>query len=247
MPITFSREDHWVHISDPGSYPLVMSLKRMDFTEVLIDGGSGLNIIFTETLKRLDFNFERLLPCADPFYSIVSGKGSYPIGRVILPVTFSIPDNNRTEHLTFKVANFKTSYHAIFGRPMLVRFMAIPNHTYIVLKMSAPNGVLSIFGNVETSYKCDTEAIQLAETLEYLANATMMLVESKKVDQSHLPLDSDCNHSSSSQASPHGSSRIVYLSCYFNSCFMLILFSPSITQPSKYTCGNFHDINVAST
>ena len=75
------------------------------------------------------------------------------------------------------------SYHAIFSWLMMDRFMAIPNHTYLILKMPAPNGVLSIYGDVETSYKCDTEAVQLAETLEYSANATMMLAESKKVDQ----------------------------------------------------------------
>nr|XP_034594538.1 uncharacterized protein LOC117856240 [Setaria viridis] len=63
---------------------------------------------------------------------------------------------------------------------MLVRFMVIPNHTYLILKMPAPNGVLSIFGHVKTSYKCDTEAVQLTETLEYSANNTMMLAESKK-------------------------------------------------------------------
>ncbi|XP_014660523.1 uncharacterized protein LOC106804271 [Setaria italica] len=127
--------------------------------KVLIDGGSNLNIIFSETLKCMDFDFERLQPCEELFYDIVHGKGSYPISRVVLPVTFGTQDNYCTEHLTFEVANFKTSYHAILGRPMLARFMAIPHHTYLVLKMPAPNGVLSVYGDVETSYKYDTEAV----------------------------------------------------------------------------------------
>ena len=54
--------------------------------------------------------------------------------------------------------------------------------------MLAPNGILSIFGDVETSYKCDIEAVQLAETLEFSANATMMLAKFKKVDQSQLTI-----------------------------------------------------------
>ncbi|XP_004963712.1 uncharacterized protein LOC101766763 [Setaria italica] len=134
----------------------------------------------------MDFNFKRLQLYEEPFYSIIPGKGSYPIGQVVLPVTFGTPANYRTEHLTFEVANFKTSYHAIFGRPMLVRFMAILNHTYLVLKMLAPNNVLSIYGDVETSYKCDMEAVQLAEALEYSANATAMLAEAQKVDKNQL-------------------------------------------------------------
>ncbi|XP_012703624.1 uncharacterized protein LOC105914943 [Setaria italica] len=101
----------------------------------------------------MDFNFERLQPCEEPFYNIVPGKGSYPIGQVVLSVTFGTQVNYHTEYLTFEVANFKTSYH--LGRPMLARFMANPHHTYLLLKMLAPNGVLSVYGDVETSYKCD--------------------------------------------------------------------------------------------
>ncbi|XP_012702229.1 uncharacterized protein LOC105914549 [Setaria italica] len=90
------------------------------------------------------------------------------------------------EHLTFEVANFKTSKHAIFGRPMLARFMAILHHTYLVLKMPAPNSVLSIYGIIDTSYKCDMEAVQLVETLEYSAKAIDMLAKAQKVDQNQL-------------------------------------------------------------
>ncbi|XP_012700645.1 uncharacterized protein LOC105914183 [Setaria italica] len=157
-------------------------------TEVGARASKGLDMRKSSCDGSSTFNFERLRSYEDPFYDIVLGKRSYPIRRVVLPVTFGTPDNYRTEHLTFEVANFKTSYHAIIGRPMLARFMVIPNHTYLVLKMLAPNGVISIFGNVEMSYKCDTEAVQLAETLEYSANTTMMLAESKKVDQSHLTI-----------------------------------------------------------
>lgn len=75
MPIIFLREDHWVHIPDLGSYPLVIcsTIDRALLPEVLIDGGGELNIIFTKTLKCMDFNFDRLQPCEDPFYGIMPG------------------------------------------------------------------------------------------------------------------------------------------------------------------------------
>lgn len=147
MPITFSREDHWVRIPDPGSYQLVVcpTIDRVLIFKVLIDGGSGLNIIFTETLKPPSLRRPVLPRSARQM--ILSYWESRLAGDV------RNHNNYRIEHLTFEVANFKTSYHAIFGRPMLVRFMVIPNHTYLVLKMPAPNGVLSIFGDVEMSYK----------------------------------------------------------------------------------------------
>jgi hypothetical protein len=47
--------------------------------QTLIDGGgSGLNIIFIVTLKKMQFNFNKLTTCDEPFYGIVPGKAAYP-------------------------------------------------------------------------------------------------------------------------------------------------------------------------
>jgi hypothetical protein len=53
-------------------------------------------------------------------------------------VTFGTEENFCTKYPSFEVTNFKYSYHAILGRPMLARFMAIPHYTYLVLKMLPP-------------------------------------------------------------------------------------------------------------
>jgi hypothetical protein len=79
------------------------------------------------------------------------GKAAYTIGRVCLPVTFGTKENIRTEYLTFEVAVFHSSYHPILGRPMLAKFMAIPHHTYLIMKMPAPNGILSVLGDIMVS------------------------------------------------------------------------------------------------
>jgi hypothetical protein len=110
-------------------------------SKTLIDGGSGLNIIFIETLKMMDFDFKKLTSCDEPFYNIVPDKAAYPLGRITLLVTFGMEDNFRTEYLDFELADFKSFYHAILGLLMLARFMAIPHYTYLVLNMPAPNGV----------------------------------------------------------------------------------------------------------
>jgi hypothetical protein len=31
---------------------------------------------------------------------------------------------------------------------MLAKFMAIPHHTYLIMKMPAPNGILSVLGDI---------------------------------------------------------------------------------------------------
>jgi hypothetical protein len=95
-------------------------------------------------LKKMVFDFKRLTECDEPFYGIVPGRAAYPLGRISLPVTFGTEDNFRTKYQNFEVADFKSSYHAILGRPMLARFMAILHYTYLVLKMPTPNGILSV-------------------------------------------------------------------------------------------------------
>jgi hypothetical protein len=112
--------------------------------KVLIDGGSGLNVLFTKTLKKMKLDITHMLTkSTSPFYDIVPGNAAIPLGSVVLPVTFGESrDNYRTEYVKFKVVDFKTSYHVILGRPAIAKFMAVPHYTYLVLKMPSPAGVL---------------------------------------------------------------------------------------------------------
>jgi hypothetical protein len=98
QPITFSRADHWVHIPDPRSYLLVVEtiVEGAMFAQTLIDGGSGLNVFFVDTLKKRDFDFKRLTECDEPFFGIVLSKAAYPMGRVSLLVMFGTEENFRT-------------------------------------------------------------------------------------------------------------------------------------------------------
>jgi hypothetical protein len=55
VPITFSRADQWTSFSELGRFPLVLKLvvTGSKLNKVLIDGGSGLNVLFTKTLKKM--------------------------------------------------------------------------------------------------------------------------------------------------------------------------------------------------
>jgi hypothetical protein len=132
-PITFSRKDHWVYKLDPRTYLLIVNpiVDGAFLPKTLIDRGSGLIIVFTETLKKKLFEFSKMTACNEPFYVVILGKAAYPIGHLCLHVTFDKQDSFRTEYLTFEVADFRSSYHAILSRPMLAKFMAIPHHTYL--------------------------------------------------------------------------------------------------------------------
>jgi hypothetical protein len=125
-------------------------------TRVLIDGGSGLNLLFASTLKKMGLNISKMLnPSRAPFYGIVPGNAATPLGSLVLPVTFRMKDNYRTEYIKFKVADFESSYHAIFGRSALAKFMAVPHYIHLLLKILGKTGVLTFHGNLKKSYSYD--------------------------------------------------------------------------------------------
>jgi hypothetical protein len=53
VPITFSRADQWTSFSELGHFPLVLKpvVVGCRLNKVLIDGGSGLNVLFTKKMK----------------------------------------------------------------------------------------------------------------------------------------------------------------------------------------------------
>jgi hypothetical protein len=108
VPILFSHDDQWTSFSKPSKFPLVLDpmVAEVRLTKVLIDGGSGLNLIFTSTLRKMGLDLtDMLVPSKSPFYGIIPGNAVHPLGTVVLLVEF----------IKFEVANFESSYHAILG------------------------------------------------------------------------------------------------------------------------------------
>jgi hypothetical protein len=192
VPITFSRADQWTSFSEPGRFPLVLKpvVAGSKLNKVLIDGGSRLNVLFTKTLKKMKLDITHMLTKSNtPFYGIVPGNAAIPLGSVVLPVTFGESrDNYCNEYIKFDVADFKTSYHAILGRPAIAKFMVVPHYTYLVLKMPSPAGVLFLQGDLKISHDCDTEAVEIA-SMNQVPNAMMeVYAASKKLATSELDI-----------------------------------------------------------
>jgi hypothetical protein len=166
-PITFDQGDHPDRVPSPGKYPLVVDpvIGNARLTKVLMDGGSSLNIIYAETLGLLQIDLSTIRAGVAPFHGIIPGKRVQPLGQLDLPVCFGTPSNFRTETLTFEVVGFRGTYHAVLGRPCYAKFMAIPNYTYLKLKMSGPNRVITVGSTYRHAYECDVECVEYAEAL----------------------------------------------------------------------------------
>ena len=85
--------------------------------------------------------------------------------QIDLPITFRSPSNYRTEALTFEVVGFHGAYHAILGRPCYAKFMAVPNYTYLKLKMLGPGGVITIGTSFQRAYECEVECCDHAAAI----------------------------------------------------------------------------------
>ena len=79
----------------------IIGTKRL--TKVLMDGGSGLNIMYAEMLDAMGVNRACIQPTRASFPGIVPRKQAMPLGQIDLPVTFGDPTNYRTETLTSRL------------------------------------------------------------------------------------------------------------------------------------------------
>ena len=76
-------------VSHPGHYPLAVSpiVGSTRLTKVLMDGGSGLNILYASTLDKMGIPRSNLRPSKAPLYEIMLGKEAVPLGRIRLNIT----------------------------------------------------------------------------------------------------------------------------------------------------------------
>jgi hypothetical protein len=103
------------HIPKSGRFSLIVDplVGTTRLTKALMDRGSGLNLMYLDTFEVLGLTRDLLQSSPHPFYGVVSGKQSTPLGWVTLPVTFGDMSNYRTEALAFEVVDFSRPYHII--------------------------------------------------------------------------------------------------------------------------------------
>jgi hypothetical protein len=151
--------------------------------------------LYAHTLQLMVLGLDQLRPSTTPFHGVAPSKCVQPLGQIDLPVWFGTPDNFRKEILTLEVVWFRGMYHAILGRPCYTKFMAVPNYTYLKMKMSGPKGVIIVGSSIEHAFDCDVECVGHAKALA-LDEALVANLE-KLV---HKDLDLSAKHASSFEA-----------------------------------------------
>src|SRR3954465_12166565 len=129
-----------------------------------MDGGSGINILYYETFRRMGLTQKQLQPSETVFHGIVPSKSARPIGKIYLETTFGNSKNFRSEIIPFEVVNLESPYHAILGRPAYARFMARPCYVYLELKRTGPYGPHTLEGSWSRATECDQQHVKFSES-----------------------------------------------------------------------------------
>jgi hypothetical protein len=147
---------------------------------VFVDGGSNINLIYADTLRRMNISLASLMPTDTRFHGITPEKPTYPLGKIALDIQFGAVENFRKEKLEFQVIDWPSQYHAHLGRPTYARFMAVPHYTYLLWRIPRPNGRIPVRGSFTVSDKCDRDLHKLSESFGMQAK-----YEAKKFTTNH--------------------------------------------------------------
>ena len=127
--ITFNASDEprFQTVRAPAALVLSPIVDGFRLTKVLMDGGSGLNLIYEETLNKMEIDKSRIEQSGTTFRGIIPSREARCAGKITLDAVFGTPENYRSEEITFQVAPFSSGYHALLGWDTFASFQAIPH------------------------------------------------------------------------------------------------------------------------
>jgi hypothetical protein len=117
---------------------------RWDLHKVLIDNDSQADIVFLHAFDRMGINHNLLKPADNTLYGF-GGKGTFPINKIELPLSFGTAPNTRSEQVTFDIVDMVYPYNAIMGRGSINKFEAAIHGLYLCMKILGPQGTITIY------------------------------------------------------------------------------------------------------
>jgi hypothetical protein len=143
------------------------SVAVWDLHKVLVDNGSQANIIFLHAFDRMGISHSLLKPSDNPLYGF-GGKGTFPVGKIELPLSFGVAPNAQSEHVTFDIVDMVYPYNAIMGRGSINKFEAAIHGLYLCMKILGPQGVITVYGNQQTARNIERDFVPCQWNIHFL-------------------------------------------------------------------------------
>ncbi|KAI3744710.1 hypothetical protein L1987_57801 [Smallanthus sonchifolius] len=154
--ISFDEEDR-DNVQDPHHDGLVITLYIANHfvRRILIDGGSSVNIIQLEALKRMNIPETEIISKSSVLVGF-SGEVKNIVGEIKLPVY--IDGINSIQN--FCIIDSVSCYNIILGRPWIHDMKAVPSTYHQCVKLPTPWGVVKIDSDHQEAKDCYTSSMK---------------------------------------------------------------------------------------
>jgi hypothetical protein len=159
VPLTFDARDVDLR-SAPHIDAMVIncSVAGWDLHKVLVDNGSQEDIIFLHAFDRMGISHNLLKPSNNPLYGF-GGKGTFPVGKIELTLSFGVAPNARSEQVTFDIVDMVYPYNAIMVRGSINKFEAAIHGLYLCMKILGPQGAIIVYGNQQAAHNIERDFV----------------------------------------------------------------------------------------
>ncbi|KAM0050395.1 putative aspartic peptidase domain superfamily [Helianthus debilis subsp. tardiflorus] len=156
--ITFD-EDYRVDIQDPHHDGLVITLfiSNHFVRRILIDGGSSVNIIQLDVLKKMGISESDIIPRSSVLVGF-SGETKNTLGDIKLPIFVEGLHN----YQKFCVIDCLSCCNVILGRPWIHDMKAVPSTYHQCVKLPSPWGIVKIDSDQQEAKDCYTSSMKPA-------------------------------------------------------------------------------------
>jgi hypothetical protein len=170
VPLTFDAEDVDLR-SAPYVDAMVINYRvaGWDLHKVLVDNDSQVDIIFLHAFDHMGINHNLLKPADNPLYGF-GGKGTFPVDKVKLPLSFGVAPNERSEQVTFDIVDMVYPYNAIMGRGSINKFEAAIHGLYLCMKIPGPQGMITVYDDQQTTCNIKRDFVPGQRNVHYLTS-----------------------------------------------------------------------------
>ena len=113
-----------------------LTIQNIDVAKILVDTGSSVDIIFKNTLERVEINPSEIAEDPNPIVGL-SREATMTLGTINL----SVKAGSMTKIVEFLVIDRPTSYNAIVGTPWLNSMQEVLSTYHMYLKFPTPRGI----------------------------------------------------------------------------------------------------------